>query len=80
MWWYEKERTFINGEHNSGFLTPELCPECNGRILYNGNYFCEYWGTDINGKRSDGPCSWALPHPQTKKRDKELAKRLYSGD
>jgi hypothetical protein len=50
-----------------GSLTAERCPECGGRIVYNGNYFCEFFGSD---------CSWALPHPTRKKADRELALRL----
>lgn len=53
----------------SGRLTLEHCPRprCGGRIVYNGNYFCEFL--------SDG-CDWALPHPARSKADRELALRL----
>ena len=30
----------------------KFCPKCrNGRIVYNGNYFCERWGEG---------CDWAM--------------------
>lgn len=44
-------------------LTLERCPECSARIVYNGNYFCEYF---------DHYCNWALPHPPRKQADKDL--------
>jgi hypothetical protein len=52
---------------NGGMVTLERCPQCGGTILYNGNYFCEHWRAS---------CDWGLPHPATKKRDRELALRL----
>lgn len=64
-----------------GKLTTEKCPEveCDGSIVYNGNFFCEHWGNT---------CDWALPHPQSLHRDQLLAWKLggyyekprYAGD
>ena len=53
-----------------GRLTEERCPECGGRIVYNGNYFCEYRYLPA------GSCDWALPHPAREKADQDLAIRL----
>jgi predicted RNA-binding Zn-ribbon protein involved in translation (DUF1610 family) len=50
-----------------GKATLEKCPDCGGTIVYNGNYFCEHFGSD---------CPWALPHPTRKRADRELALRL----
>lgn len=64
------------GGANYGTYTAEDCPreECPGKVVYNGNYFCEYWGWDPKGKPlPEGACDWALPHPQT-----EYADRLVS--
>jgi len=45
------------------------CPECGEfPIVYSGNYFCDNWNYPVN----DGDCSWALPHPAVKKRDREI--------
>lgn len=77
--WYEKPRqTVVPDDYpeNVGDLTPEKCPSCGGRVLYNGNYACEFWGTTYEGTRLGGPCSWALPHPATSKVDREIALRL----
>lgn len=52
---------------NVGRDTGENCPKCNGSILYNGNYFCEYWKET---------CNWALPHPQTELVDKQISFKL----
>jgi predicted RNA-binding Zn-ribbon protein involved in translation (DUF1610 family) len=55
---------------NNGKSTLEKCPECGGRVIYNGNYFCERWG---------GECWWALPRPARTEADRELALRLTGG-
>lgn len=40
------------------------CPVCKDNpVVYNGNYFCDGWGYT---------CHWALPHPATRKRDREI--------
>lgn len=57
---------------SNGKLTEEKCPDCGGRVLYNGNYFCEFWSTDS----SDVDCAWALSHPQTRLVDKQISWRL----
>lgn len=38
-------------------------PRCSGRIVYNGNYFCEFWQPSFLRNPSRGDCDWALPHP-----------------
>jgi hypothetical protein len=43
------------------------CPKCVGRVLYNGNYFCEGWGSS---------CTWALAHPSRTKADKAICDAL----
>lgn len=69
--------TWIEHDFNGGQLTDEKCPECGSRILYNGNYFCEYWGVDLEViGRVGGECNWALPHPQEKLVDKQISFRL----
>jgi len=77
-YWFDKPRTWYESDipDNYGDLTPETCPECGGHIIYNGNYFCEFWGTTYQGKRLGGPCDWALPHPSVRPVDRELALRL----
>jgi hypothetical protein len=52
---------------NEGEPTNEKCPKCNGKIVYNGNYFCENWGDT---------CNWALPHPQIEMADKKISYSL----
>lgn len=51
----------------AGTVTLEHCPSCGARIIYNGNYFCEDYGSS---------CGWALPHPARKKADQRLAMSL----
>jgi hypothetical protein len=50
------------------------CPKCIrshdpkiSRVLYNGNYFCEGWGSF---------CNWALAHPARTKADKAICDAL----
>jgi DNA-directed RNA polymerase subunit RPC12/RpoP len=62
----------LYGGSNDGRETEAICPECGGKIIYNGNYFCQHWGTVIEGRRIGGPCDWALPHPVTQQRDKDI--------
>jgi endogenous inhibitor of DNA gyrase (YacG/DUF329 family) len=50
--------------------TLEKCPDCGGKIVYNGNYFCE----NLGGEPLD--CHWALPHPPRREADRDLALRL----
>jgi DNA-directed RNA polymerase subunit RPC12/RpoP len=68
-WTTAKETTGGRGARgmNNGTTTLERCPDCGGRVIYNGNYFCESWG---------GPCWWALPHPARRRADRDLALRL----
>lgn len=64
---------------NFGTYTAEDCPRenCQGKVVYNGNYFCEFWGWDPDGKPlPEGACDWALPHPQTEYADKLLSWKL----
>ena len=51
--------------------TLEHCPRCGATVVYNGNYFCEHWGT---------ACDWAMPHPPVKQADRELSLRLTGDD
>jgi rRNA maturation protein Nop10 len=51
----------------NGRSTLEKCPDCGGRVIYNGNYFCE---------RRGGECGWALPCQARRTADRELALRL----
>ncbi len=53
----------IMWERNYGEPTEARCPKCSGRVVYNGNYFCENWGDD---------CDWALPHPARSKKDRAV--------
>jgi hypothetical protein len=40
------------------------CPVCGiAPVVYNGNYFCDRW---------DDGCDWALAHPATTKRDRDI--------
>jgi predicted RNA-binding Zn-ribbon protein involved in translation (DUF1610 family) len=50
-----------------GKATLEKCPDCGGTIVYNGNYFCQWFGDD---------CDWALPSPPRREADRDLALRL----
>lgn len=54
--------------HESGDIVEgEFCRKCKkGRVIYNGNYFCEFWGHDYEGKRYGGPCDWAMDQKDTK--------------
>lgn len=47
------------------------CPECGAApVVYNGNYFCDNWV--YPGPPGEGECRWALAHPATSKRDREI--------
>jgi len=64
-----------------GTYTAESCPRegCTGKIISNGNYFCEFWTWYPDDKPVDysaGECDWALPHPQTEYADKMISWRL----
>lgn len=75
----------IVSEHNTGDHPPGLlCPRCGGRILYAGNYFCEFWGCSLPGDdgtvtRHGGPCNWAMPHPVRGAVDRAICDRLGIG-
>ena len=50
---------------NEGDHTGVRCPRsgCGGEVIYNGNYFCEYWTwRGLNGRRrlERWECDWAL--------------------
>jgi hypothetical protein len=68
--------------HNSGEVVEgEMCRKCHvGRVIYNGNYFCENWGYDYEGKRYGGPCDWAMkgvkPGKKRKKKDQRIIDTL----
>lgn len=54
-----------------GTTTAITCPECGAApVVYNGNYFCDNWTFPFSG--ADGECDWALAHPATTKRDREI--------
>lgn len=83
--WWELPRQTIYSLYNSGDLVPDVvCPECQSRVLYNGNYFCEDWGMEHRvfkngktyGERVGGPCDWALAVPAETKADKEICDKL----
>lgn len=61
---------------NHGTPTGHECPKkCGGKVVYNGNYFCENW--TYPKPKLPGECDWALPHPQTLRRDQEMAIKLF---
>jgi hypothetical protein len=49
------------------------CPKCGvDYVVYNGNYFCDSWVYRSGGQLAEGECDWALPHPSTTKKDREI--------
>jgi len=63
-----------------GKYTDQKCPRegCSGKVVYNGNYFCEHW-TWRPSRKVDydaGECDYALPHPQTEYLDRLLSWNL----
>jgi hypothetical protein len=69
-WWERDERP--RDEHGNvavwakGTNDTIPCPTtaCEGKIVYNGNYFCENFDS--------GDCDWALPHPVRSKKDRAI--------
>lgn len=56
-----------------GATVPITCPECGQNpVVYNGNYFCDGWVYPGPPNPEAGECEWALPHPATRKRDREV--------
>lgn len=53
---------------NEGDHTGVRCPRrgCGGEVIYNGNYFCEYWTYRGQPPREleDWECDWALSHDE----------------
>jgi hypothetical protein len=47
---------------NEGDPTGVRCPRCGGEVIYNGNYFCEYWVWRGQPPRAleNGECEWVL--------------------
>lgn len=47
---------------NEGDPTGVRCPRCGGEVIYNGNYFCEYWAWRGRPPREleRWECDWAL--------------------
>lgn len=75
-WWEDpatadrpgKQGRIVSPQGRSGTI---LCPECGeAPVVYNGNYFCDNWV--FPGPPEEGECRWALPHPATTKRDREI--------
>jgi hypothetical protein len=61
-----------------------LCPQCGDVIVYNGNFFCNSFDA-IEWDReardiflNPGTCDWALPHPMTRRKDREMADKLHA--
>lgn len=51
-----------------GSLVGIDCPVCGeAPVVYNGNYFCDNHGDE---------CDWALAHPATTKRDRQICDLL----
>ena len=57
------------GETADLVTSPKLghvpCPNavrCGGRVVYNGNYFCEFWTYPLPARPSAGECNWAMSH------------------
>jgi len=75
---YSPETVAAGDTRNYGTYTGERCPKsgCPGMVVYNGNYFCEFWAWRPSEKYEEGECNWALPHPQTEYADKMVSFRL----
>lgn len=74
MFWREKPNRDARWiETAGGDAVPEAgpCPDCEGLIVYNGNYFCSSY--------EEGSCQWALEHPATTTRDREVCDNLGIG-
>lgn len=55
----------------AGSLVGITCPKCRvAPVVYNGNYFCDNWTWPLT--TGDNECDWALAHPATTKRDREV--------
>lgn len=69
--------------HSGARPTTVLCPKCGDVIVYNGNFFCNGFDAIEYDKEkrdiflSPGTCDWALPHPTTSPRDRNIAEELY---
>ena len=74
--WWERPGPHPEGRQGrlvlvAGRDTGITCPECKVHpVVYNGNYFCDGWV--YPGPLGEGECTWALPHPATRKRDREI--------
>lgn len=74
--WWERPGPHREGRQGrlalvAGRDTGITCPECGVHpVVYNGNYFCDGWV--YPGPPGEGECTWALPHPATRKRDREV--------
>jgi len=68
------------GDFLTGTYTDQDCPRegCPGKIVYNGNYLCEYWAwySDRKVDYDAGECDYGLPHPQTEYQDRLLSWKL----
>lgn len=60
---------------SDGTPTKEDCPECGAGVIYNGNFFCKFW-SPYAVEHNNGDCTWALPHPQSRKIDAQISWRL----
>lgn len=76
--WWERPRT----RGRQGDLAKQAgsdllieCPKCKEvPVVYNGNYFCDNWRSEWNGKK--WLCDWALAHPARSKRDRAVCDLL----
>jgi hypothetical protein len=74
-WWELPEADQRQGRQGTlafvaGRTTGITCPKCKDQpVVYNGNYFCDGYPPLEGGP---GTCDWALAHPSTSKRDREV--------
>ena len=69
--------------HSGARTTTVKCPQCGDVIVYNGNFFCNgFDAIEFDKEARDivlvpGTCTWALPHPVTSPKDRNVAEELY---
>lgn len=65
-WWEQPRARGRQGDiaRVAGRSATIECPKCHVHpVVYNGNYFCDGFSET---------CDWALAHPATTKRDREV--------